>query len=294
MHLIHRTLPLRQRAIELRAEAVRSAREALDAMTTAYTRGQAEGRDVLLHLDLYRAARQSFVHEVESYNGQIADYAVGIAGEGGDLHNFVPLLIRTSTGSSILTPSPQPAIGAPTAVPPGSALPPAPNSADAGERSILRSRTRLADATRDDAVRPALAEEPPVFEKTFVGSAPSPAEPLQKVDPWEEPQLKPVDAKSRGRQGRGDAGRRCEARGRFALHGAGQGAATPRGPSRLRPASWRRPAARRRESRHPRERQAGGQGAYCRVPARTLHRSAAARASSRWCSARKWATRPRR
>lgn len=198
LHLIHRTLPLRQRAIELRAEAVRSAREALDAMTTAYTRGQAEGRDVLLHLDLYRAARQSFVHEVESYNGQIADYAVGIAGEGGDLHSFVPLLIRTSTGSSILTPNPQPALGAPTAVPPGSALPPAPNSADAGERSILRSRTRLADVTRDDAVHPALAEGPPVIEKTFVGAAPSPAEPLQKVDPWEEPQLKPVDAKSPG------------------------------------------------------------------------------------------------
>jgi hypothetical protein len=194
LHLIHRTLPLRQRAIELRAEAVRSAREALDAMTTAYTRGQADARDVLMQLDLYRAARQSFVHEVESYNGQIADYAVGIAGEGGDLHHFVPLLIRTATPAT-LTPRPQPAMGTPATVPPGSALPPAPSTADASERSILRSRTRLADAARDKHVRPAVAEEQ-VIERTFVGDPPGPIQPLRKVDPWDEPQLRPVDAKT--------------------------------------------------------------------------------------------------
>ncbi len=201
LHLIHRTLPLRQRSIELRAEAVRSAREALDAMTTAFTRGQAEGREVLLQLDLYRAARQGFVHDVEQYNGQIADYAVGIAGEGGDLHHFVPLLIRSATPSSILTPRPQAGGTSPAAVPPGSALPPAPNSAEAGDRSILRSRTRLADAVRDGNVRPALANEP-IVEKTFVGESPkveSPkVEPLRKVDPWDEPQLRPVDARPQG------------------------------------------------------------------------------------------------
>ncbi len=194
LHLIHRTLPLRQRAIELRAEAVRSAREALDAMTTALARGQAEARDVLLQLDLYRAARQGFVHEVEQYNGQIADYAVGIAGEGGDLNHFVPLLIRSATPSSILTPRPQQGGTLPTAVPPGSVLPPAGSTAAGGERSILRSRTRLADAQRDENVRPALAEEP-IVERTFVGDSPAKVEPLQKVDPWAEPQLQPVDAK---------------------------------------------------------------------------------------------------
>jgi hypothetical protein len=193
LYLIHRTLPLRQRAIELRAEAVRSAREALDAAAARYSRSQAEGRDVLLQLDMYRAARQSFVREVEQYNVQIVDYAVGIAGEGHDLHHFVPLLIRSATPSSILTPRSQPS-GTPTAVPPGSALPPAPDSADAGEHSILRSRTRLADGARKPAVRPAAAEEPSAIEKTFVEAASPYGEGLRKVEPGELPQLRPIEA----------------------------------------------------------------------------------------------------
>jgi hypothetical protein len=198
LYLIYRTLPLRQRAIELRAEAVRSAAEALEAVTARYSRGQAEGRDVLLQLDVYRAAKQSFVHEVEQYNSQIVDYAVGIAGEGNDLHNFVPLLIRSATPSSILTPQPQPGAGTPTAVPPGSALPPAPDSADAGEHSILRSRTRLADGTRDAAVRPAVAEEPATIEKTFAEETSPYGSGLRKVGPNDLPQLQPIEAPAAG------------------------------------------------------------------------------------------------
>ena len=39
-------------------------------------------------------------------------------------------------------------------------------------------------------VRPAVGEEP--IERTFAGPSPTPAEPLRKVDPWDEPELQPI------------------------------------------------------------------------------------------------------
>lgn len=113
IRLIHRTLPVRRKAIDARADAVVAAGDAVDAAGQQF-RDTGQGFSTLLDtIQLLGQQRSAFIAEVRDYNLDIAEYAFAVApaGAGGD--TLVSMLIRTR---------PPPA-GAPTRAPQGTADP---------------------------------------------------------------------------------------------------------------------------------------------------------------------------
>lgn len=96
IRLIHRTLPLRRKAIDAHAEAIVAAIDAVNAAGEPF-RSSGQGLPTLLEtIDLLKHERRAFIALVRDYNLDIAEYAFAVApaGAGGD--TLVSMLIRTS------------------------------------------------------------------------------------------------------------------------------------------------------------------------------------------------------
>jgi len=94
--LIHRNLPIRRQAIEVRALAVRAAQDALEAATEAHQVGRADlGAELSAIRQLGRQCR-ALLTSVCNYNHDIADYALSVAGPQTDENVLAAMLIRPS------------------------------------------------------------------------------------------------------------------------------------------------------------------------------------------------------
>jgi len=91
--LIHRTLPIRCRAIDVRATAVRAAQDALEAAVEAYQLGRVDLGEVLSSVRRLGEQRRGLAASVSNYNHEIADYALSVASPQTDEHVLVAMLI---------------------------------------------------------------------------------------------------------------------------------------------------------------------------------------------------------
>ena len=78
--LIHRTLPLQHRVIDVRTEAVHAVQDALAEVVRSYGVQQVDAADVLAALHEITVQRRAWIAAVARYNHSIADYALAIAG----------------------------------------------------------------------------------------------------------------------------------------------------------------------------------------------------------------------
>lgn len=90
---IDRQLPELQKQIELRAQAVVAASQAVDAMADRFVRGQLEIAQLLAMHDALRGQRRDFLQTVRTYNQQIAEYALQVAGPTTPPERLVTTLI---------------------------------------------------------------------------------------------------------------------------------------------------------------------------------------------------------
>ena len=102
--LIDRTLPIRQRAIDRRAEAVRAAEESLAATQKAYGLAQVDLEAVLSAMTQLGHQRRAFVRSVCDYNHDIADYVVAVLRRPTKPAALVAMLIKP------MHPIPEPAV----------------------------------------------------------------------------------------------------------------------------------------------------------------------------------------
>jgi hypothetical protein len=99
IELIHRTLPVRRKAIDARADAIVAAS---DAVESAGEQFRESGRGLATLLDaaaLLHEQRKAFIADVLAYNLDIADYALSVAPQNLRGDTLVGMLIRT-TGSA--------------------------------------------------------------------------------------------------------------------------------------------------------------------------------------------------
>ncbi|HET6883167.1 MAG TPA: hypothetical protein VFI31_23560 [Pirellulales bacterium] len=92
-HLIDRTLPLLQRAIELRASAAVSAADCAEAGVEAYHAGQLDLAATVDGIGELTRQRRAFVAAVRDYNLDIADYALSVVPAGLTSAQLVSILI---------------------------------------------------------------------------------------------------------------------------------------------------------------------------------------------------------
>lgn len=96
LRLIHRTMPVRRRAIDAHGEAIVAALDALE-VTGEELRQQGEGMaTVLAALDQLRQQRRAFIEDVRQYNQEIAEYAFSVAPATANGDTLVSMLIKTS------------------------------------------------------------------------------------------------------------------------------------------------------------------------------------------------------
>lgn len=96
LRLIHRTMPVRRRAIDAHGEAIVAALDALE-VTGEELRQQGEGMaTVLASLDQLRQQRRAFIEDVRQYNQEIAEYAFAVAPATANGDTLVSMLIKTS------------------------------------------------------------------------------------------------------------------------------------------------------------------------------------------------------
>ena len=96
IRLIHRTLPVRRKAIDAHAEAILAA---LDAVAGAGEEFHSSGQGLttlLESLALLKQERRAFIETVRTYNLDIAEYAINVAPANVQGQNLVSMLIRTS------------------------------------------------------------------------------------------------------------------------------------------------------------------------------------------------------
>ncbi len=177
--LLHRTLPLQQRVIDARWEAVQAALDAYQAVARSYQAGQqVDAADLLATLHEITTQRRAWMTAIAQYNHGIADYALTIAGpetKGRDLVSILIKLSQAEPGSDRVAPGEGAKPGTPTLAPPRDqvtesdvslGVPPIPLApiaeADlAVEPTSAEEPARADGATADDsAVKPALAEVP--------------------------------------------------------------------------------------------------------------------------------------
>ena len=94
--LIHRTMPLQYRLIDVRTEAVHAAQDALKEVVRSYAAGQVDAADVLATLHDVTLQRRAWIAAVAQYNFSIADYALTIAGPETTGRDLVSILIKLS------------------------------------------------------------------------------------------------------------------------------------------------------------------------------------------------------
>ncbi len=96
MQLIHRTLPLRRKAIDAHGEAVVAALDSVTA-TSEQVPGAGGLATLLDALELLNHERRAFINAVRTYNLDIAEYAFTVAPAGAPSETLVSMLIRTSS-----------------------------------------------------------------------------------------------------------------------------------------------------------------------------------------------------
>ncbi len=186
--LIDRTLPIQRRVIDLRAEAVHAAGDALEAVIDAYREGRIGFTTVLAAMGQLGRQRQALIAAVGRYNHDIADYALAVVAPGTTGSGLIGMLIRRSGHSQ------QPA-GNTSA----GSLPSGPRPAEASEVQPAMHTAPLASSPKRTG-QPTLAPpRPKSFPSTEVqgpatGSRPAPesgSEPTP-APPRELPELDPV------------------------------------------------------------------------------------------------------
>ena len=197
--LLHRTLPLQHRVIDVRADAIHAAQDAYREVGRSYKAGQVDAADVLATLHQITVQKRAWIEAVARYNDSIADYALAIAGPETTGRDLVSILIKLSEAAprgnqekaAVLPSKPSPTLaespsgsaltvdvarkpGVPTLAPPreemvtdaaAQGVPPVP--VDTVEKTDLSAAPASADvpvkddgAEADPAVKPAVADIP--------------------------------------------------------------------------------------------------------------------------------------
>jgi hypothetical protein len=94
LRLIHRTLPISRRAIDVHCEAVVAAQDALDTTEEEYRQGTADYLTVADWFDRLAAERRAFLQSVLRYNEDIVVYAFTVAPADADSTLLTGMLIR--------------------------------------------------------------------------------------------------------------------------------------------------------------------------------------------------------
>jgi len=151
---IDQTLPLRLALVDARASATATAADSVRTHNDAYRAGQIDLASLLkTHAEL-RDQREAFLTAVRDYNGDIASYALAVAGADVDRETLVSMLIETTPQTrSVLVPkrdvvpasAAAPVDVAPKTDPPDSDPAPAEPApfTPPPERSILKSIRKL-------------------------------------------------------------------------------------------------------------------------------------------------------
>ncbi len=164
--LIHRTLPISRRAIDVHGEAVVAAIDALDAIEEEYRQGAVDYQTVAGWLDRLTAQRRAFLQSVLRYNEDIAEYAFSVAPPQADARLLASILIRQPAKSTLAATLPDRAAGnagggAPKGSPPAerdTAPPTFRDDEPPGEQPVLDdSGWHDPGLRRPDPVGPALA-----------------------------------------------------------------------------------------------------------------------------------------
>lgn len=94
--LLHRTLPLQYRVIDVRTDAIHAAQAAYQEVARSYKAGQVDAADVLATLHQITVQKRAWIEAVARYNDSIADYALAIAGPETTGRDLVSILIKLS------------------------------------------------------------------------------------------------------------------------------------------------------------------------------------------------------
>jgi hypothetical protein len=202
LRLVDRALPLRREAIEARAAAIRAALDALEAAFAGVNQRAATPRDVARHVVSLAEQQRAFLNAVQSYNDDIADYALTLASPSATATELLAMLIKPAA-----EPKPAPAAGqqpptagngsreglAPSGSREGSTTPqgsaPSGSNRDrsqpGGDSSSGSSDSR--DSPTSAALRSVLARRDPLPAGTAQGAqdrlfAPEPSEPQTSTD----------------------------------------------------------------------------------------------------------------
>ncbi|MBI3837388.1 MAG: hypothetical protein HY288_05585 [Planctomycetia bacterium] len=97
IRLIHRTLPVRRKAIDAHGEAILATLDALESTGEDFRKSGHGLATVLANLDQLKHERRSFMSAVRDYNQDIAEYAFAVASPGASEKSLVAMLIKTST-----------------------------------------------------------------------------------------------------------------------------------------------------------------------------------------------------
>ncbi len=161
IRLIHRTLPVRRKAIDAHGEAILATLDALESTGEDFRKSGHGLATVLATLDQLKQERRAFMAAVRAYNQDIAEYAFAVAAPGASEKSLVAMLIKTSTRSA------QPARGARpnTRSEPPASRPidrPRGDEADAAEESTSNyGPNRTSDVADDAAVYQGLVDLSP-------------------------------------------------------------------------------------------------------------------------------------
>ena len=213
--LIHRTLPIRCRVIDVRAAAVRAAQDALEAAVDAYQLGRVDLGEVLSSVRRLGEQRRGLLASVSNYNHEIADYALSVAGPQTDEHVLVAMLILPSENTarppvpekdSSQTTRPagvQDPSGSPSGVRPATLDVPVPSAgvdepmseALRGGLQSLGKQTPTLAPPREEA-EPASTGEPPSATPSSESEQPVVETPAQAAPSEESESAEPVEAES--------------------------------------------------------------------------------------------------
>ncbi|HEV3138323.1 MAG TPA: hypothetical protein VGZ26_10470 [Pirellulales bacterium] len=126
IRLIHRTLPVRRKAIDAHGEAILATLDALESTAEDFEKSGHGLATVLATLDQLKHERRAFMSAVRDYNQDIAEYAFAVASPSASEKSLVAMLIKTSTraaqpsrGDRPNIPRSQPPAGRESEQPPG-------------------------------------------------------------------------------------------------------------------------------------------------------------------------------
>jgi hypothetical protein len=96
IRLIHRTLPLRRKAIDAHSEAILATVDALESTGEDFQKSGHGLATVMMTLDQLKRERRTFMAAVRDYNQDIAEYAFAVASPNANEKTLVAMLIKTS------------------------------------------------------------------------------------------------------------------------------------------------------------------------------------------------------